>query len=114
MPEFQNSLFGCFGNCTVCICTYFIPCYVSGKIAEKVGENCLLHGAILFVPLVNLFCLATIRGKVRDQKGIPGSFVVDLLTFCFCATCALCQEAQEMNALDMASDQLSAMEMARE
>jgi len=36
---------------------------------------------------------------VREQKGIGGSFIGDLLTFCCCYCCALTQEAQEVQAL---------------
>lgn len=105
---FQNSLFGCCNNCKVLLCTWCCPCYVAGKVAERVGDNCCLCGAVMFVPIANIICRATIRGKVREQKGIPGSFVKDCLTAWFCAACALCQEAQEVNALDMAQS------MARE
>jgi len=110
--QFQHGIFGCFGNCCVCICTWFLPCYMAGKVAEKVGDSCCLCCLVTWVPLVNLYCRATIRGKVREQKGIPGGFCNDILMVCFCAPCAICQEAQEVNALDMAQSQ--AQSMARE
>jgi len=99
MGEFQHGLFGCFGDCKVCIITYFVPCYTEGKIAESVGESCLLHCLVMFVPLLNLFCMCQIRGKVREQRNIEGSGVGDCLAVWCCAVCALCQEAQETNAL---------------
>lgn len=100
MPtEFQHGLFGCFDNCTVCIITYLIPCYTAGKIAEKTGDSCLLCGLVQLVPLANIVCNALVRQKVRDQKGIEGSLVSDILVSWCCYCCALAQEAQEVNAL---------------
>lgn len=101
--EFQQGLFGCFGNCKVCICTICCPCYVAGKVAEKVGDSCCLCGAVMFVPIANLICRTMTRQKVREQKGIAGSFVSDILITWCCFDCGLCQEANEVNALAMAS-----------
>ena len=80
--------------------TYFVPCYVIGKVAEKTGESCGLHGCLTFVPIANIICEAKIRGKIREQKGIPGSFCNDCLLHWFCAFCAVIQEAREVNAID--------------
>jgi Cys-rich protein (TIGR01571 family) len=96
--EFRQGLFGCFSNCGVCIITFLIPCYTEGKVAEKVGESCLLHALFMFVPILNLVCASTIRQKVREQKGITGSFVGDLLTLLCCGVCAMSQEATEVDA----------------
>ena len=69
MPgEFQHGLFGCFDNCGVCILTYFVPCYTQGRIAEKVGEDCLICGLIQLVPIANWYFATTIRGKVRKLE----------------------------------------------
>jgi len=100
MGEFQKGLFGCFSNCTVCVITYFVPCYTEGKIAEKVGESCIVHGLLVCVPIANIICGAMIREKVRQNKGIDGTFVKDCLTIWCCFGCALCQEAVEVDALD--------------
>lgn len=108
MTQFQHGLFGCFDNCTVCIITYFCPCYTQGKISEKVGESCILHAILFLVPIANLICATIIRGKVRENRGIDGSVVSDCLAIWCCAPCALCQEANEVDALNMA------MSMARE
>jgi Cys-rich protein (TIGR01571 family) len=94
MAEFQHGLFGCFDNCTVCLYSFFVPCYVEGKIAEKVGESCIMHALLVSC------CGPCIRQKVREQKNIAGSFGMDLLVFCFCNVCAIAQEAHEVNALD--------------
>ena len=99
MADWQHGLCGCFDNCTVCVITYLVPCYTAGKVAESVGESCLMCGLVTFVPILNIICEAQIRGKIRDTKGITGGFVSDLLMHCCCGICALAQEAQEMNSL---------------
>lgn len=98
MGEWQHGLFGCFDNFGVCIVTYFLPCYTAGKNAEAVGESCLLCGLVLFVPIADIIFPATIRQKIRDQKGIEGSFLGDLLAHFCCMCCALAQSAQEVNS----------------
>lgn len=105
--EFQHSLFGCFDNCGVCIISYIVPCYAHGRIAEKVGEPCLLCGITQIIPLANFFFRAQIRGKVRDDKGIDGGFIGDLIMGCCCYCCTIVQEAQEMQAI-------GSMSMARQ
>jgi Cys-rich protein (TIGR01571 family) len=97
--QWQHGLFGCFDNCTVCILSYLAPCYVQGKNAEAVGENCLLCGLVFFVPLANLWFGATIRQKVRESKGIEGGLVGDLLAFWCCTCCAVAQSAQEVGSV---------------
>ncbi len=96
MGEWNNGLFGCFSNIGMCIFTCFVPCYTFGKVAESVGDDCLMCGLALLVPILNLYALIVTRGKVRDNKGIDGSLINDLLMVCCCGFCALMQEAQEM------------------
>jgi Cys-rich protein (TIGR01571 family) len=100
MGEFQYGLCSCFGNCMVCVLTYFVPCYVHGKIAQAIGENCLCYGLLQIVPIANFITAIMLRGKVRDQKGIDGSGGKDCATIFFCYCCAVIQEAKEVNAID--------------
>ena len=53
--------------------TFFVPCYTAGKNAEMVGESCIIHCLLSFVPILNVWCHANVRGKVRDQKKIDVS-----------------------------------------
>jgi len=95
MGEWSNGLFGCFGNCGICIVTYFVPCLTAGQTAEKVGESCCLYGFLAILGPIGIWSRAKIRGKVRDTKGIEGSFMMDCLMHWFCAICSLIQEARE-------------------
>ena len=94
--DFSHGLFSCFDDCMLCLTTYFVPCYTMGKTAEAVGDDCLLCGLALLVPVLNFYAMCSNRGKIREQKGIPGSTVTDILTVCCCPLCALVQQAQEM------------------
>jgi len=93
--QWKHGLFGCFDDCTLCIISYFVPCYQFGKNAEAVGESCLSCAIASMIPLLNIYAVITIRGKIRETRGIEGGVVGDLLTWCFCGLCALVQEAQE-------------------
>ena len=47
-----------------------------------------------FVPLLNLWCRTQVRGKIREQKGIEGTCIKDLLMVWCCPPCSLVQEAR--------------------
>jgi Cys-rich protein (TIGR01571 family) len=94
--DWQHGLFGCFDNCTLCLITYIAPCYTAGKNAEAVGESCIVYGILSILPVANIICPTQIRGKIREVKGIQGSFGMDCVLHWFCPFCALIQEAQEM------------------
>ncbi|GFS15377.1 protein PLANT CADMIUM RESISTANCE 3 [Elysia marginata] len=94
--DWQHGLFGCFDNFGLCIISYFVPCYTFGKNSEAMGESCVTCGLAYIVPIVNIVAAVKMRGKIREQRGIPGSTFNDLLMICCCALCALVQEAQEV------------------
>lgn len=99
MGEWQNGLFGCFSNCGTCIITYLAPCYTAGKNAEAVGEGCVLYGCLAILGPIGMYTRATIRGKIREQKGIEGGFGGDCIMAVCCGLCALVQEANEINSM---------------
>ena len=94
--EWTNGVFGCFNDCTSCILAYFIPCYIFGKNAEVVGDSCVLCALSQFVPLLSIWARVSIRGKIREQRGIQGSCISDLICVWLCPLCTLVQEAQEI------------------
>ncbi|XP_061193980.1 uncharacterized protein LOC133202218 isoform X3 [Saccostrea echinata] len=109
MGTWSNGLCGCFNNCMLCLTAYFAPCYVVGKNAEAVGESMPAASiAYLLFPPVGIFLAAKTREKIRQQKGIEGSFGGDCLVHLFCPLCALIQDAQEIQP------QAQAQSMARE
>ena len=74
--------------------SYFVPCLVFGQNAEKLGESCVMYGLSQLVPLLGLYCRVSVRGRIREQKGIEGSCFKDLLCVLCLPMCALAQEAQ--------------------
>lgn len=76
------------------IITFFVPCYTFGKNAEQLGESCIMYALSQLVPLLNIWCAVSVRGKIREQKGIEGTCMKDLLMVLFCGPCALIQEAR--------------------
>ena len=76
------------------ILAWLCPCYVFGKNAEQLGESCILYALALFVPLLDLYCLVSVRGRIREQKGIEGTCLKDLLCVICCGLCTLVQEAR--------------------
>ena len=55
------------------IITYLAPCYTAGKNAEAIDGNCVMHGVYSVIPLANIYCHATVRGKIREKKAIEVS-----------------------------------------
>lgn len=74
--------------------SFICPCIQFGRNAEAMGENCLHYGLSQLVPLLDLYCRATMRGKIRDKQGIEGTCLKDLLCVWCCGPCSLAQEAQ--------------------
>ena len=66
--DWSHGLFGCFDDCGTCLVTHFCGCYTAGKNAEAVGDSCVLCGLATFVPLANIFFMAQIRSKIREQR----------------------------------------------
>lgn len=54
-----------------------------------------------FVPLLDVWCRTSIRGKIREQKGIEGTCIKDFLLHWFCGLCALVQEARVSDVLEV-------------
>ena len=95
--QWSHGLFGCFDDCGTCIVTFFCPCYTAGKNAEAVGADCyVLCGLATCIPLANVFFMAQIRSKIREQNRIEGTFLNDFMATCCCPLCMLVQSAQEV------------------
>ncbi|XP_064597883.1 uncharacterized protein LOC135464385 [Liolophura sinensis] len=94
--DWQHGVCGCFDNCGLCIITYFCPCYTFGKNAEAVGDSCCLCCLCYLIPIADIIAVISVRGKIRNARGISGSCIGDLCIHFFCHLCALVQEAQEI------------------
>jgi Cys-rich protein (TIGR01571 family) len=95
-PHVSLSLIDAHNYTFIGIISFFVPCLQFGRNAEAIGENCLTYGLSQIVPILGLYCRAMVRGKIRDQKSIPGSCLMDLILILFCYSCTLAQEGQEL------------------
>ncbi|KAL5271023.1 hypothetical protein ACHWQZ_G001619 [Mnemiopsis leidyi] len=92
MGEWKIPLWGCFDDIGACLITYFVPCWTFGKVAESVGEDCLIYGILGIVPIVYGYFRFLVRKKVASKAGIDESDLVALLiSYCL----PLCGNLQE-------------------
>ncbi|XP_063690208.1 uncharacterized protein LOC134822868 [Bolinopsis microptera] len=94
--EWASGLLGCCEDIGLCVITYFVPCLTFGQTAEALGDDCMMSGLAMLVPLLNLYCLVTVRGRIREKYGIEGSLVMDLVSVLCCPLCALVQSARQV------------------
>lgn len=69
MSSYSNGLCSCYEDLGACAISYCCPCYVAGKNAEVVGDNCILYGCAALTPCA-IITLALTRGKIRQKYGI--------------------------------------------
>ena len=68
--EWKNGLCGCFGDCSLCVLTYFLPCVTAGQNAEKVDKSCCLYGFLTLLGCIGIYTRAVVRTQIRETKGI--------------------------------------------
>lgn len=100
MGDWAHGLLGCFDDFGTCIIAWFVPCVTFGQNAEAAGtaSSCLIGGIFFLIPLLNIICWIQTRGAIREQHGIEGSLVSDILAIFCCPLCALVQEAQQVKS----------------
>jgi len=100
MGEWAHGLMGCMDDIGTCLIAWIVPCVTFGQNAEAAGtaSSCLIGGILFLIPLVNLVCWFQTRGAIREQHGIEGSLVSDILAIFCCPLCALVQEAQQVKS----------------
>ncbi|KAK2159148.1 hypothetical protein LSH36_157g00022, partial [Paralvinella palmiformis] len=77
------------------------------KNAEAVGDSCVCHGLLQFVPVVDCISVSMIRKKVREARGIPGGLCGDMINSWFCYFCVLVQTAQEVEHIEPREQNIS-------
>ena len=98
--EWHYGLCGCFGNIALCAITFFVPCVTYGEIAKVLGKQCLTHGLLFIVPILNCILWVGQRGELRKRRGIMGTAVNDCCIILCCSCCALTQEGQEAKLME--------------
>ena len=47
--EWSNGLFGCFNDCSNCLCGYYCWCCLNYKNAERLGNSGCIHTLLAFL-----------------------------------------------------------------
>lgn len=95
----KQPLFGCFGNAGLCIVSCCTAPVSIAKNATAVNEE---HPIAWVFAVMGAPCVAgaLLRGQIRKQKGLEGSFWSDAGIWLCCSCCALSQESAELETMD--------------
>ena len=92
--EWSYGLFGCFGDCRLCLMAFCCPCVQTGRNSEYFGENCMT--ATILNACFGCPYDIIVRNRLRHLRGIHGSMTTDLLALAFCYCCVIVQNAREI------------------
>ncbi|OHT05949.1 hypothetical protein TRFO_26164 [Tritrichomonas foetus] len=88
----ENTLFGCFSDCGICIQACF--CYECAKAktwADVRGESC---------SCCHLYAEGFyIRANMKQLRGVSASLCADCCVYSFCPSCALAQDMRELKLI---------------
>ncbi|KAF0985372.1 hypothetical protein HZS_7148, partial [Henneguya salminicola] len=87
--NFNQSLFGCFDNCSICLLACCCPCLSAGKIAEKTGNS--YFGCCMLTCCLPPVGGIVARTLVRKSRYIKNSLLEDILVGWCCTCCSLAQ-----------------------
>ncbi|ESO12846.1 hypothetical protein HELRODRAFT_188008 [Helobdella robusta] len=68
--KWKNGIFGCFNDCSICILSFLIPCYIAGKNAKGVGRSCLIFGCLSILEPIGCLARSVIRQDIRTKHNI--------------------------------------------
>mmetsp|Transcript_16349 Transcript_16349/g.18180 ORF Transcript_16349/g.18180 Transcript_16349/m.18180 type:complete len:98 (-) Transcript_16349:96-389(-) len=95
MTDFEEGLCGCFDDCSVCVITWFVPCFQIAKNKANADEReCTFCDCCL--GSTNLIYFT--RQQIRAKYGMQYSNCGDCCILMWCASCAICQHARELNS----------------
>ncbi|XP_070571762.1 cornifelin homolog B-like [Ptychodera flava] len=93
--EWTAGLFGCFGDLTGCLMSFFCHPFYKCCLSKKMGEN-------FCMPLcLGPADLMVLRMKLRTMNKIPGGAIADCCTVTWCACCAAVQMSREWDSTVM-------------
>jgi len=91
----NNELFGCFSDWRLCIGTFCCPCYTMAKNAMHFGEDGMVIGLLACFGFGIMFG-PVLRWRLRQERKLKGSMLVDAAIHGFLPCCALIQENKEI------------------
>lgn len=92
--EYDQSLFGCFDDCGICIFgTFFGQCLVASNTYDLTQSYCASCLSCLFSPIGVIYNRIQIQEKYNIEESGCETFVAVLC----CGSCANCQDAHEIH-----------------
>ncbi|KAG2454982.1 hypothetical protein HYH02_000808 [Chlamydomonas schloesseri] len=103
LSSFQTSLTSCCGtrsnSCLVCVVGAVCPAVIYGDNYNRIHGNGFFPRCCLYLwcgALCGCVFAATTRQQLRLKYGLREEPCSDCCVHCWCSTCALCQEAREL------------------
>ena len=97
MGEWNHSIFGCFSDIKLCLVSWCLPCFTTGKTAEALGtDTCFWGGCKIFIPIYNLCYIKAQRDAVIQKQGITEEGMMGWIWICCFGNCAIVQHAAEL------------------
>ena len=95
-----HGLCGCFDNCSICLLAFCAPQLSFGMTASELYGDGLATYILIFMCWGGFLVWLKNRAEIRERKNIPGSCMGDCCIICFLSSCALAQEAQEVQMMN--------------
>lgn len=97
--SFKAGLFQCFGNCHLCMHSFCCGACRLGHSMQVAGV-CEYWPAVMLwylLPCCNVCCGVYHRIRLRQKLGLAPDICCDILSYLFCACCAIGQDAIEVD-----------------
>eukprot|EP01083_Nonionella_stella_P108801 316713_1 len=94
--DWENELFGCADDLGTFFFACACPCFAAGEIYSNASLGHCCVGFSLWCFLLGACHPCLVTSKIRNDRGIRGSFVSDCFTICCCAPCQLTREIREV------------------
>lgn len=102
-PQWSTGLCHCGADMSTCLLGCFCPCFLFGKIAEKLDSpatHCLTAAVVWYIlqQFTSCGCIYSCgyRRKLRAIYNLPERPLPDCLVHYLCWHCAFCQEYREL------------------
>lgn len=91
--DYENGIFGCLNDPTICLFACFCPCVVIGQAVGKAEDKKFNIPSCLLAPLGGYRLRRDVAELHQDKQSKDGS----ILSAICCFSCSVCQDAHEIN-----------------
>ena len=107
MADWNSPIFGCFSDCKLCLLTWCLPCFGTGKTSEALGMDSCIWGAVaMYIPFYNCYYMKKQRDTIIQKQGIEDEGCSGWIWICCFPLCTIIQHQKEMgvNPLSMGEE----------